>query len=377
MLDKLTSRPFDGDATVSAPADATGSFRPPRPRVELQSATLVALLVLAVFYTLYLGRRFFLPIVLAALLSFLLGPVVQGLRRIWIPAPLGAALVVLSLLGILATGVYQLAGPAYAWAEGAPQSLRKVEKRLRDLKRPVLTVNKATEQMERIAKVAGGAETPTFSVQTETLGERVFNNTTSVLLNGAVMFILLFFLLASRDRFASKLVGLLPRSGDRRRAVAILRRIQTEISAYLLTITLINLVVGLAVWGIAFFARLPNPPLWGVCAMAANYIPYLGVIAMITLLSMVGLLTYDSLPQALAAAGGYAALHALESYLITPLVLGRRLTLNPVVLFLSLTFWTWLWGIPGAVLAVPIMVVVKILCDHSQRLAQVGEFLGS
>jgi predicted PurR-regulated permease PerM len=111
--------------------------------------------------------------------------------------------------------------------------------------------------------------------------------------------------------------------------------------------------------------------------MAANYIPYLGVSLMVTVLSMVGLLTFKDLAFAFAAPAGYLALHALESYLVTPMVLGRRLTLNPVVLFLSLTFWSWLWGIPGAVLAVPIMVVVKILCDHSERLSRVGEFLGS
>lgn len=376
MLDTPPSKPapFDGDATSSLSATAS---RPPRPKLELQSPMLVGLLVLAVFYTLYLGREFFLPIVLAVMLSFLLSPVVRGMRRIWVPEALGAALLVLALLSLLGTGIFQLAGPAYSWAEGAPLSLRKVEKRLRDLKRPVLTVNKATEQVEAITKVASGREAPTIAVRTESFGQRVLSQTTALLVNGAIMCILLFFLLASGDRFSRKVVQLLPRRQDRKRAVEILRRIQSEVSAYLLTITLINLVVGLAVWGITYLAKLPNPLLWGVLAMAANYIPYLGVLVMLGVLAMVGLLTYDEISHALAAPAGYLALHALESYLVTPLVLGRRLTLNPVVLFLSLTFWSWLWGIPGAVLAVPIMVVVKILCDHSERLAPIGEFLGS
>jgi predicted PurR-regulated permease PerM len=314
--------------------------------------------------------------VLAVMLSFLLSPVVRGMRKVWIPEPVGAALVVLALLGLLGTGIFQLAGPAYTWAEGAPQSLRKVEKRVRDLKKGVLTVNQATEQVERIAKVGGGQPSQTIALRTESLGQRVLTQTTSMLFNGSILVILLFFLLASGDRFSRKGVNLLPRREDRKRAVEILRRIQSEISAYLLTITLINVVVGLAVWGITAFAHFPNPLLWGVLAMAANYIPYLGVVVMITVLSMVGLLTFDDLGRAFAAPGAYLALHALESYLVTPMVLGRRLTLNPVILFLALIFWSWLWGIPGAVLAVPIMVVVKILCDHSTRLAPIGEFLG-
>lgn len=374
MIDKIPTGPklFDGDATASLTPSAP---RPPKAKLELQSPTLFGLLFLAVFYTLYLGRAFFLPVVLAVMLSFLLSPVVRGLRKAWIPEALGAGLVVLTLLGLLGTGIVQLAGPAYEWAQSAPQSLRKVERRLRDLKKSVLTVNKATEQVEAIAK-GMGKDTPSIAVRSESLGQRVLSQTTSTLANGAILSILLFFLLASGDRFSRKVVQLVPRKENRRRAVEILRRIQTEISAYLLTITLINLVVGLAVWGVTYLAGLPNPLLWGVLAMIANYIPYLGVFSMIAVLSMVGLLTYEDLPHAFAAAGGYLALHALESYLVTPMVLGRRLTLNPVVLFLALTFWTWLWGIPGAVLAVPIMVVVKILCDHSERLAPIGEFLG-
>lgn len=374
MLEKVHREPFDGDATSSLNSTAVRMAKAPKP--GFQSPALLALLLLAVFYTLYLGREFFLPIVLAVMFSFLLSPVVRGLRRIWIPEPVGAALIVLALLGLLVTGVYQLAGPAYDWAEGAPKSLRKVELRLRDLKRPVATVNKATEQVEKIAKVAGGMDTQTVSVRTESFGQRVLSQTTAMLVNGAIMFILLFFLLASGDRFSRKLVQLQPRNEDRRRAVEILRRIQSEVSTYLLTITVINLVVGLAVWGLTYWAGLPNPLLWGVLAMAANYIPYLGVMSMIAVLSMVGLITFDDLTHALVAPAGFLALHGLESYLVTPMVLGRRLTLNPVVLFLSLTFWGWLWGIPGAVLAVPIMVVVKILCDHSERLSRFGEFLG-
>lgn len=343
----------------------------------VRSLALTGLFVLAAFYTLYLGRSFFLPIVLALLLSFLLSPIVRGLKKLHIPEGLGAAVVVLGLLGVLGLGVYELATPAYEWVEQAPRNLRKVERKLRDFKKPVQTMSKATEQVEKMAKMAGGREPAKVTVSTESLGQRVFSRATNLVTNGVVMFILLYFLLASGDLFLRKLIRVMPSLADKKQAVGIARQIETEVSSYLATITLINLMLGLAVWGIMSLIGLPNPLLWGVLAAVTNYVPYLGAIATIAVLAMVGFLTFEDLGQALLAPGAFIGLNFLESYLLTPMVLGRRLTLNPVVIFLGLTFWGWLWGITGAVLAVPIMVVAKIFCDHSEPLAPIGEFLGT
>ncbi|HKI05190.1 MAG TPA: AI-2E family transporter [Thermoanaerobaculia bacterium] len=344
---------------------------------DVRSLALTGLFVLAAFYTLYLGRDFFLPIVLALLLSFLLSPLVRWLKKLHIPEGLGAALVVFGLLGALGLGIYQLSTPAYEWVRQAPQSLRKVERKLRDFKKPVQTMSKATAQVEKIAKVGSGREPAKVAVATETLGERMFSRTTDLIASGVVMFILLYFLLAAGDMFLRKLIKVLPSLADKKRAVDIARQIETEISAYLATITLINAVLGVAVWGILALVGIPNPVLWGVLAAVTNYIPYLGALVMIAVLAMVGFLTFDDLSRALVAPGAFIGLNLLESYLLTPMILGRRLTLNPVVIFLGLTFWGWLWGITGAVLAVPIMVVLKILCDHSEPLAPIGEFLGN
>jgi len=343
----------------------------------IRSLSLTGLFVLAAFYTLYLARSFFLPIILALLLSLLLSPIVRGLKRLYIPEGLGAALVVLGLLGVLGLGVYELATPAYDWMQQAPQSLRKVEAKLRQLKKPVQTMSKATEQVEKITKVAGGQEPAKVTVTGDSLGQKVFSGATNFVFSGAVMFILLYFLLASGDMFLRKLIKVMPSLADKKRAADIARQIETEVSTYLATLTLINLVVGLAVGTAMWLIGLPNPLLWGVLAAVANFIPYLGPIAMITVLAMVGFLTFNGLSQALLAPGVYIGLHLLETYLLTPLILGRRLTLNPVVIFLGFTFWGWLWGITGAVLAVPIMVVFKIFCDHSEPLAPIGEFLGN
>ncbi len=343
----------------------------------VRSLSLTGLFLLAAFYTLYLGRSFFLPITLAILLSFLLSPVVRGMKKLHIPEGLGAALVVLGLLGILGLGVVELATPAYDWMEQAPQSLRKVERKLRELKKPVQTMSKATEQVEKMTKVAAGREPAKVTVTTETLGQRVFSRATNLVLSSVVMFILLYFLLASGDLFLRKLIKVLPSLADKKRAVDIARQIETEVSTYLATITLINGVVGVAVGTAMWLIGLPNPLLWGVLAAVANFIPYLGAITMMSVLAMVGFLSFDDLGQALLAPGAFIVLHLLETYLLTPLILGRRLTLNPVVIFLGFTFWGWIWGITGAVLAVPIMVVIKIVCDHSEPLAPIGEFLGT
>lgn len=374
MLEVIRQEPPQEERSGSDPQNVREPLTGPS---GIRSLALTGLFVLAAFYTLYFGRAFFLPIVLAFLLSFLLSPVVRGLKRLHIPEGLGAAVLVLGVLGVLGVGAYELAAPAYEWIEEAPRSLRKVESKLRGLTKPVQTVSKATEQVEKIAKVTGGREPAQVRVTTATLGQRVFSQATDFVVNGVVMFILLYFLLASGDTFLRKLIRVLPSLSDKKRAVDIARQIETEVSTYLATITLINVLLGLAVWGIMSLIGLPNALLWGVLAAVTNYIPYLGAIVMIAVLAMVGFLTFDDLGRALLAPGAFLGLNFLESYLLTPMTLGRRLTLNPVVIFLGLTFWGWLWGITGAVLAVPIMVVFKIFCDHSEPLAPVGELLGT
>jgi predicted PurR-regulated permease PerM len=187
---------------------------------------------------------------------------------------------------------------------------------------------------------------------------------------------MLFFLLASGDLFMRKLIRVLPRVEDRKRAVEIARQVEEEVGRYLGTVTMMNLGIGTAVWISMALLGMPNPLLWGVMVFVSNFVPYLGSILCYVVIAVVGFLTFDTLGRCLLPLGVYLLLNFAEAYVVTPLVLGRRLTLNPVVLFLSLTFWGFLWGIPGAVLAVPIMVVFKIFCDHIEPLAPIGEFLG-
>jgi predicted PurR-regulated permease PerM len=350
----------------------------------IRSLAMTGLFVLASFYTLYFCRTLLLPLVMAALLSLLCLPLVRGLKRLRVPEPLGAGLVVLALLGALGFGLYGLSGPAADWIERAPQSLRSAQSKLRDVQRSMRRLGRATEQVEMIAG-GGAGESPrsrqppvAVAVQaTPTLRQRLFDEASGVVTGALVMVVLLYFLLASGDLFLRKLVRVLPRLEDRQRAVDIARQVERDISAYLSTVTMINLGLGAAVALCFALLRVPNPLLWGAMVAVVNFVPYLGPALDYAVFLLVGVLTFDTLPHMLLPAGVFLMLNVVEAYLLTPMILGRRLTLNPVVLFVGLTFWGWMWGIVGAVLAVPIMVVLKILCDHIEPLAPIGEFLGS
>ncbi len=348
--------------------------------VDIRSITLTGIFVLLVFYTLYFARDFLLPVVLAFLLTFLLAPVVRGLHRIRVPETIGAALVILAVLSGVVYGVYTLSGPAGEWIERAPQGLSRIERRVRDFQRPVSEVREAAEQVqEQVEEMAGqsrqGRRTE-VQVEGRTLTGVVLSQTQAFLAGAIVTVILLYFLLASGDLFLRKLVRVLPRLSDKKAAIEIARDMEDHISKYLVVVTLINAGLGVAVGMAMRMAGMPNPVLWGVTAAVTNFVPYLGPVVTLAMIALVALLTFEELGRALVAPLLYLGLNALEGYLVTPMLLGRRLLLNPVVIFLGIIFWGWLWGIPGALLAVPITATFKIFCDHIGPLSPIGEFLG-
>jgi predicted PurR-regulated permease PerM len=203
----------------------------------------------------------------------------------------------------------------------------------------------------------------------------VFGGTTALLSSIGVILFLTYFLLASGDLFLQKLVGVLPQLKDKKTAVRIVRDTQTQISRYLVTTTMINTGVGIAT-GIALgLVGMPNPVLWGVVAALLNFVPYIGGLVNTIILTLAAFLTFDDVSQALLVPVIFTAVNILEGNLITPMVLGRRMRLNTVAVFIGLIFWWYLWGIPGAILAVPMMATIKIACDHIAALAPVGEFL--
>jgi predicted PurR-regulated permease PerM len=169
---------------------------------------------------------------------------------------------------------------------------------------------------------------------------------------------------------------MLPTLHDKRVAVEISRQIEHDVSAYLVAITMLNVVLGAAVAVGMYFFGLPNPILWGVLAGFLHFVPYLGAIVGITVVTTVALVTLDNMTTVALVPVTYLGLDLLAEYLVLPMVMGRRLTLNPVVILLWVIFWGWMWGIPGALLAVPLLAIVRIICDHIEPLAPVAEFLG-
>ena len=189
-------------------------------------------------------------------------------------------------------------------------------------------------------------------------------------------FYTLYFALASGDLFLAKLGHVLPTLSDKKKAVQIAREIENNISQYLFTITVINAGIGV-LGGLMFWAfGMPNPALWGALAGLLNFIPTVGSLSTAVIITLVAAATFPSLTHTLLVPGAFLGLTVLVGTFVSPHIMGRRLTLNPVVIFLGLSFWGWLWGVPGALLAVPMLAMFKIFCDHIEPLAPIGEFLG-
>jgi predicted PurR-regulated permease PerM len=373
----------DVDAKALAPEPApTGS--PPNAgklatllgeKADARHVALVGLFLLAVFYTLHLAQAFFIPIVLAILLDFLLSPVIRALRRIGLPEPLGAGIVMLGLLAVLVIGAYRLARPASEYIALAPESIETARKKLRTMSGSVTQVTDAAERVERAA-AGGEAQARQIELKGPSLSSQLFGGTTAFLSGATVVVFLTYFLLAVGDLFLQKLVGVLPQFKDKRVAVTIARETESQISLYLFTTTLINIGVGV-VTGIAMsLLGLPNAALWGVVAAVLNFVPYVGAVANTVLLALAAFIAFEDTGRALLVPGTFLALNLIESNLVTPMIYGNRMRLNTVALFIGLVFWWYIWGVPGAILAVPMMATLKIACDHIESLAPIGEFLG-
>lgn len=343
---------------------------------DIKSVALTGLFMLAVFYTMYFMRAMLLPLVLALLLSYLLTPLVRALGRLRIRPPLGAAIVLLSLIGLLVYGISLLSEPAAGWIEKAPYSLHQLQQKLTPLKKPIEKVAQATGEIDKLTSPEQAQpQTQTVVVKKSALDEIFFTQGPEFVASAVVMIILLFFLLASDGVFLTKIIRVTPRLGDKKRAVSIMREIETQISRYLLTITAINIGLGIAVGTTVHFLGLRNPIMWGVMVAILNFIPYLGALTGIICMTLGAVLSYDSLGYAMIFPASYLLIALLEGNFITPWVLGRSLTLNPVLILIALAFWGWMWGISGMILAVPILATFKIFCDHIEPMAPVSEFM--
>ena len=373
----------DVDATAQATPVEPGAPTPSLARtatalgtVRARSLGITILSILALLYTLFFARDFLLPIVIAILLDLLFSPVVRALKRWGIGAPLGAAIVVVGLVASVSFGVYELSTPMQRWANEAPKTLETAEARMRRLLKPLERVRRTAEQVETATSSGGPAKATEVVVRGPGLVARVFGTTQRFVAGLLEVLILLYFLLAAGDLFLQKLVKVLPQLGDKRTAVQIARKAESSISTYLVTALAMNIGEGIVVGLVLFLLGMPNPALWGAMAALLEFIPYLGAAVVVVVLGVAALTTFDSVGHAMLIPASFVAINLVQAYLISPLLFSHRLTLNPVALFVGLAFWWWIWGLPGAFVAVPLMATFKIFCDHIDALAPIGEFLG-
>lgn len=336
------------------------------------SVAVTGLFVLVCLYTLYFAQVFLIPVCVAALVALSLAPVVRALMRYRVPRTLAAGLVCAALVALTYLGVQSLSGPATTFVERAPVTLRKVQRRLGQVSRPLEKVSEFTERVTQI--MSPGRK---LKVETSSVEERLLTRATAFASSVMVVLILIFFMLSTGKDLLRRVVTLLPNMANKKRVVAIVQRLGTDVSRYLITIAGINLLLGGVVAVFLWWLDMPTPLLWGAMAFSFNFIPYLGALAGVVVVAAVSLVTFPAFSDALLPPAVYLTLTSLEGMVITPSVLGRRLPVGPLALVLGLLFWGWLWGIVGAFVAVPLMAATKIVCDRFHRTRWVGALLGT
>jgi predicted PurR-regulated permease PerM len=329
-------------------------------RLRSLRVPLLILMLLAIAATLIVARSLFIPLVLAGFIALGLNPIVAGLNRIYVPRAVGSLVVMIALAAALSGSVVALSAPAAAWLKDAPTAMRDVGYRVKRLTRPITRVSHAASQS--LAGVVGPppvtpAPAAGFSV------DRLVQSAPRIAVAVLTVALLVFFFLSYGRNVAAHLVTAMPGFSYRRIALGLIRGIQEEFSRYLLTVTLINIALGLITAAILWALNMPDPLLWGGLVTLLNYMPYVGAVTNTLLLLAVGLLNFNDPLHALAPAACFAVLAALEGNVITPMIMGRRMRLSPLAILVWLLIWGWMWGIPGALLAVPMLTCLKLITE--------------
>ncbi len=326
------------------------------------------ILFLAALYT---AAEIVWPLVFAFVLSLLLNPLLRFLDRLHVPRVLGALLLVVAVLALVVGLGTAISGPAASWAAKLPDGLPRLFQRLRFLEAPLATLQHFWQRLEDFAGWQSGANSSVGSA----LLTKLFTGTGSFASGFFTTLLFLFFLLVAGEVFLQRLVEIMPRFSSKRQVVDIAKHIESDISAYLVTITVMNAAVGIATAAVMWLTGVGDPVLWGTIAFLLNFVQILGPLLGVLIFLLAGALAADGLWLTFLPALLYLGIHLVEGETITPMLLARRFTLNPVMVIVSLVFWFWMWGVPGAILSVPMLAITKIVCDRVRPLAAFGHFL--
>lgn len=360
----MSGGPIDAPPAVSAsPAatvvDAVAAPEPPRRRERL----LAAVLALLVLYACVAAEALIVPILVAILLGLMLAPLVRLIERWHGPRALGSLIAVTLTVAVVLAVMTALASPARAWMQRMPRALSRIELVLRDVRRPLQA---ATEMTHELGKLADIGESKAMRVvdSTATPFAQALSAAPAAIAGVVVTIVLTFLFLLHGDDLLRKFVSLAPHLRAKRDLVEATRQAQSELSAYMITITLINAALGLVTAGALALLGVRDPLLWGGVAALFNYAPFIGPMLTTVALAIVGFTEFTTPGAALAVPGAFLGLHLLEGQLVTPHLVGRRLALDPVMVFLAMIALGWMWGVAGLLLAVPLLSCAKIVAER-------------
>jgi predicted PurR-regulated permease PerM len=360
--------------TQQGPTDAAADHV--EQRRALTDWAIIVIALLAVLTAFALARQFLVPVMMAFLLSLVFSPLCRWLRRRRIPEAVSAAVIVAALVAGLIAAITSLAVPVAGWIDDAPQYMWEIEQKLQSWSGVAEAVSDADKEIKEATEAASGdGEAMEVVVQESGPMSTIALEAPVVAAQTVLVLILLYFVLASGNLFYERLVRVMPTFSDKRRALSIVYDVEREVSRYLLSITLINAGLGAAVVIAFTLLGMPNPFLFGLLAFGLNYVPFIGALAGTALVFSVALVSQETAWAAAVSALTYWGLTAVEGQVVTPMIVGRRLRLNTVVIVISIAFWAWLWSFMGMLMAVPLLVTFRVFCKHVPQLSKIEEFL--
>jgi predicted PurR-regulated permease PerM len=324
-------------------------------------------LFLALPFALQAGSPFFLPLTAAIVVAIALVPILEWLERRRVPAPLAALICVLLFLGAANAALVSIVVPAWGWASAIPERIDNIQDNIKPLIDFYANferfVNRTIQEFaQRPIRTPRAAAEPPRSIL-----EFFASSAPTAFIEMFFAILVIFFFLSGWTRLRRAAITSRTSFGGAMATARVIQDVVDDTSAYLGTITAINVTLGLLVAGGLWMIGMPTPLMWGGIVALLNYIPYLGPIFAAMLLALGGLMTYQDVWTALVPAGMMVVLHLVEANVVTPLVVGRRLTINPILILVSLSFWGWVWGTPGALLAVPLLIIIQTVINAAGK----------
>ena len=370
----MKAEPIASDASAAESRDARADARAD---MRLMRSLVIGIFILMTAAALYFARAFFMPVMLAFLLALTLTPIVRFLRKHGIPEVVSATLLVLLSIFVFASAGYLLSGPVVDLVNNSYSIGQQLTERLAPFRRPLERLMDVAHQLEALTETSQEPGVQRVAVAPSGVLSTAASNILEAGTSITIVFVLSLFLLASGTLFYEKIVQSFTSMTQKKRALRVVYDVEREISHYLLTVSVINAglgtVIGLGLWGLG----MPNPLVWGAAAALLNFLPYVGALMTILLVAVIALISFDTISYALLAPAFVVLCDIVEGQFVTPMVVGRRLEINAVAIFIAIAFWSWLWGFVGALMAVPLLVVAKVFCDHFESLSPVGNFLAA